>query len=424
MDGMTQTSAAAETKNQPFENEYLDFFYRKPESQWDAPLTQEIFQQLYPEIQEKILLLQKDPGVQELARLTATISPNDVRSIKVVLAPGESQVSHFNRRFIVLTRDLLVHPPRREPETQEIRQARKLGFLRTLCHEIGHALAFRLYQGWLPKVDYKSREFMSSDLGGHWISKETSRTSAWSEGFAEAIATRFAQDKRISVHASRRIIYYGIGKPRSPYRLESVEGFVASTLFDFWGPRGEQEAFEHTLDVLAIKELWNRDGERHKNFTRYLSEHLGQFPQDNLRWELTMQANTLLQGGASRDLPPPLAGILKLARSYSKERVAQAIQSVLREGGDLGSATSAMKRITARTQKLHQEKQPVFQALAIGGDRFQTMPLAELKKAVSRARAVERGLFQQYGYDFAPQVKEAKARRMELEKVYQRRGGR
>lgn len=401
----------------------------------ERPVTDELRASFSPELQRRVAFLFEDEGILELADRVLEAAPGAGPG-EVILAPQDTGSSHHLRGRVVLARDTLfqMNRPGEEPTPRQVQRADQ-GFRNTAAHELGHTLQYRLYGGWLPEVDYASREFMAVQDNSHWTGKETSQTSAWCEGFAEAVAAVFAEDERISRFAFRRVVIMGIKKPRPPHRLDNVEGFVANALYDFWGGDRGSRQFQNTLETLDLESQATRRTERHNSIGEYLREHLARFPEDHLRWELALRANSMLQeptwiyssdlsGEQTQDQATLEAGLEKISASLGADRTAKAISGLLQEGGPLPPVQQLLRDLVLRVRAQIQSGEPVFEAGIAGGDDPETMPFEDLAKLVSNAQAAEKALFQRYGYDFHPQVKEAKALREKLEGIYRRRGGR
>ncbi|MBI4865666.1 MAG: hypothetical protein HY816_01825 [Candidatus Wallbacteria bacterium] len=383
---------------------------------------------------ERLDWIRNDPLVLDLARRVTNVWPKNPIPPVIVLS-GTEKGAYFNHSFVVLGQGVMGAPPGQRDDSARGQKRRREAFRNTVLHELGHFLQFRLYSSWLPPVDYSTRELANSDSPEHWFDKETTLGSAWTEGFAEALAAFLGSDERIEEFRYRRPVYYGIRNPREPHRLATIEGHVAFALYDFWGPKGQSKAFERTLAVLRLSDHRAQRTEHHGTFDAYLAEHLQSSPEDAVRWELVLRANSLMQEGAAiragamevgkADALSALSkGLAELAARHGVDRVSQGIVSALREpGGVSEQPQAALAAVRAAVTRLAAAGQAVFTVPESGGATYETMPIAELEKAVQGAHTEFDTWFRHYGYDFHPKVREAKERWQKLEAILVRRRG-
>lgn len=101
----------------------------------------------------------------------------------------------------------------------------------TIVHEAGHWFQWLLYDGRFPRV---------TDCTPHFIEKVTSRSCAWTEGFADAVAAYVLGD-RVYVHDDGFVQHLEPTPALPVAGGDAVEGNVAASLLDLWALEGGWE---------------------------------------------------------------------------------------------------------------------------------------------------------------------------------------
>ncbi|MEV5000477.1 metalloprotease [Nocardioides sp. LML1-1-1.1] len=94
----------------------------------------------------------------------------------------------------------------------------------TIVHEAGHWWQWLLYDGRFPRV---------TDCTPHFIDKVTSRSCAWTEGFADAVAAYVLGDD-VYVHDDGLVQSFASTRDLPVAAGDAVEGNVAASLLDLW----------------------------------------------------------------------------------------------------------------------------------------------------------------------------------------------